>query len=348
MGKPIATVIIPTHNRMEKLGKCLEALKNQNVNPSIYEVIVIDDGSTDQTEKLVRSFQKRSPFRLTYHQYDHEGPAKARNHGIESAKGEILLFTGDDIYLQPHTLKEHLSWHDQFPDPRVGVIGRVEWYDKHRISSAMKWLDRSGEQFNFRQITDQEEVDPVHYFYTSNVSLKRQFIIHTGEYFDERFLYAAYEDIELGCRLLKKGFRLKYNRDAVGFHDHYISTRNYVKKMVVNGKASVYFYEKVDLAPLKKEAHNPREPSIKRVSRQLPGTLKEFIIRRIYSPFRTVKYYSWHGVRIIWGFPFYVISLLRKKGHFSGFFFTHLGQFGRSLGVVLYHLQKTSNANGKV
>src|SRR3990172_2174413 len=74
------SVIIPTYNRREQLLKCLRALQAQSILPQEFEVIVIDDGSTDNTETAVRS--EGFPFSLKYLRQDHQGPGMARNLGI--------------------------------------------------------------------------------------------------------------------------------------------------------------------------------------------------------------------------------------------------------------------------
>ncbi|MDI6642063.1 MAG: glycosyltransferase family A protein, partial [Elusimicrobiota bacterium] len=116
------TIIIPTYNRKNVLRKCLNALSNQ-VCKSDFEVIIIDDGSTDGTEDFVKQLISITPYYVRYFRQKNKGPAAARNVGIKNATGEIILFMGDDIIADSNLLYEHLSWHIKFSDNNIGVLG---------------------------------------------------------------------------------------------------------------------------------------------------------------------------------------------------------------------------------
>lgn len=240
------SVIITTYNRKEILKKCLNALFNQTYDQAQYEIIVIDDGSTDGTEELVKSMAKESPWVLRYFKQEKKGPAAARNVGIKNANGKIALFIGDDIVAAPTLLEEHSKWHGQYSDNNVAVLGYLTWSPEIEITPFMRWLENGGPQFHFWQIKDKIEVDPQSYFYTSNISLKREFLLKNNGFFDENFLYAAYEDIELGYRLKRKGLILKYNKDAIAYHHHYTSLRSACRRMIKVGESRGRFKKKLE------------------------------------------------------------------------------------------------------
>lgn len=231
------SVIIPTYNRRDILFKCLGALMDQTCK-EIYEVLVIDDGSTDRTKELVESIARNSPYILRYFKQEHKGPAAARNVGIKNAQGEIILFIGDDIIATPTLLEEHSNWHRRYPDDNVAVLGYVSWSPEIEITPFMQWLENGGPQFAFWQVKGKVQVDTQNYFYTSNLSLKRKFLLDNNGFFDEEFPYAAYEDIELGHRLKKAGMILKYNREAVGYHYHYTSLDAACQRKIKVGESS--------------------------------------------------------------------------------------------------------------
>lgn len=239
------SVVIPTFNRKNILRKCLYALFDQIYPKSDYEIIIIDDGSTDGTEELVKSLLNNSPCILRYFKQANKGPASARNVGIRNAWGEIILFIGDDIIATPTLLEEHFRWHQQYPEDNVAVLGYVTWSPEIQITPFMKWLENGGPQFHFWQIENKNEVDPQSYFYTSNISIKREFILRNNGFFDEDFPYAAYEDIELGHRLKEKGMILKYNNKAVGYHYHYVSLDDACQRMIRVGESSQILAKKL-------------------------------------------------------------------------------------------------------
>lgn len=98
---PKISVIIPTYNREKYLGKCIESILNQTLND--FEMIIIDDGSTDNTELLVSSY---NDFRIHYIKRKNHGIGSSRNHGIDIAKGEYITFVDSDDYVAPSFLEE--------------------------------------------------------------------------------------------------------------------------------------------------------------------------------------------------------------------------------------------------
>ena len=265
------SVIISTCNRKDILRKCLNALFGQTCLKSGYEIIVIDDGSTDGTENAVNEITRKSPVKLRYFKQENKGPAVARNVGIRNANGEIVLFIGDDIIAAPDLLEEHFLWHERYSDNNVAVLGYVTWSPEIKITPFMKWLENGGPQFSFWRIEDKVEVDTQRYFYTSNISLKRKFLLEKNGFFDEEFLYAAYEDNELGCRLKKKGLILKYNKNAIGYHHHFTSLNDACRRMIRVGESSQILAKKTGIDQ-------------KYYSRD--------VLREILSKFKLVIYYS--------------------------------------------------------
>ncbi|MGE3844814.1 MAG: glycosyltransferase family 2 protein [Vicinamibacterales bacterium] len=231
--KPLRSlsIVIPTHNRADVLGRCLGALCRQEALPADAEIIVVDDGSEDETRAAVAAGANGAPVPIHYLWQAASGPAAARNRGIRAASGHIVLFLGDDIIAGPRLVSEHLSSHTAFPDVMIGVLGFVTWSDRVPVSPYMRWLESSGEQFAYGTLDDRSWVDPSRYLYTSNLSLKRRAVAESGEWFDERFRHALLEDIDLGRRLASHGFTLYYNRAAGARHEHAIELRHYARRI---------------------------------------------------------------------------------------------------------------------
>lgn len=96
------SVIIPTYNEEDVIEKCLMSLAKQSFKD--FEVVVVDDGSTDNTQDILKSF-KLEKFKLTTLKGEHKGPGFARNLGAKQAKGEILVFVDSDMTFDKHFLK---------------------------------------------------------------------------------------------------------------------------------------------------------------------------------------------------------------------------------------------------
>ncbi|MCK5617522.1 glycosyltransferase family 2 protein [Candidatus Pacearchaeota archaeon] len=232
------SVVIPTYNRAEILKTCLEKLvAQQGVD---FEVIVVDDGSTDSTESVMSDFQKNP--KITYIKQKSSHQAVARNRGVKAATGDIIVFIGDDIFVEPEFLMKHHDRHVENPDENVVVLGYTTWDPALKINSYMRFLEDSGWQFGYKFLKPAMigRTDPFKFFYTSNISLKRSFF--NKEQFNEDFVVYGWEDIELGYRLWKHhDMQIYYEPQAIGFHHHEIDPSDLPKKMRNVGKSAVHF-----------------------------------------------------------------------------------------------------------
>lgn len=252
------TVVIPTFNRAQVLKKALNAYRAQSEPQLISELIVVDDGSTDNTESVVREVAGASAFPIRYLRQENRGPAAARNYGIREARSPIILFTDSDIVPDRALVSQHIKWHKENPQSFVAILGYVSWPSDPRPTPFMKWYGEDGPLFGYRKFQNRNELNFVH-FYTCNVSLKAEFLRLCGQ-FDEDFKSAAYEDIELAYRLSKAGLRVLYNSHAIAYHHQFFLFADACGKSRANEAAARVF--------LQKEAGRLLlEPRIKRRSR---------------------------------------------------------------------------------
>jgi GT2 family glycosyltransferase len=244
------SVIIATMNRWMILRRVLGAYLGQTALSEVAEILVSDDGSTDRTQAAVGEIAKTSPVPIRYFRQDHRGAAAARNLAIREARGNLLLFTDDDVVPSPTLVEEHAKWHRQNPDPGVAVLGYITWHPEVRPTPFMNWLIWAGPLLNLRECAKRKELG-FEFFYTGNLSLKAEFVRKNG-IFDEDFRSYGYEDLELGYRLTKRGLRLVYNPHAVGYHYKYISFADACRreeltlaadKVFRTKEAGVYFAE---------------------------------------------------------------------------------------------------------
>lgn len=240
------SVVIPTRNRTNTLLEVLSGLQQQSFPQDSYEVIVVDDGSKDNTLQLLKNIQPQLNYKLRIFSQPHKGPAAARNLGINHATGEIILFLGDDIIPDKTLLEEHYKIHSITPQ-NVSVLGLVVWDKRIKKNFLTEYLD-AGVQFSYYKLVGKKEVD-FNCFWTANVSVKRSFLLKNG-LFDERFRYPAHEDTELGYRLIQKGMKILFNENAIGYHCHKVTLREYCKKHIYIGRSIVLFHRKYPELPL--------------------------------------------------------------------------------------------------
>ena len=233
------TVILPTYNRAPLLARTLRGLLDQTAASDTYEVVVVDDGSKDNTAEVVGRIETSARGRLRYLRQGNKGPAAARNLGVRESSGQVVLFTGDDCLPDRRLIEEHLRSHDQ--DGDVGVVGHVTWHPEMDVTPLMAFLEE-GAQFGFRRIEDAENV-PAWFFYTANCSVQRHWIEEVGG-FDEDFKHAAYEDVELAYRMQAKGLRIVYRPAARTCHLHPTTFEEHLRRQRLCGRSAVLVWRK--------------------------------------------------------------------------------------------------------
>jgi GT2 family glycosyltransferase len=211
------SVVIPTRDRAAGLRTTLDALARQHPPKGGFEVVVVRDQNDPQTANVLKRHSASTPIVAV--DANGEGPAAARNAGIDRAKGEVVLFLGDDTApLRDDFVLRHAELHADRPST-YAVLGQVVWDEsKHAPTPFMRWLGESGIQFAFDWLVA-GPVPASRHFYCANVSLKRDLLRAVGG-FDERFPFAAVEDVELGARLDEAGVELDYHPELVVAHDH--------------------------------------------------------------------------------------------------------------------------------
>jgi glycosyltransferase involved in cell wall biosynthesis len=230
------SVVIPTYNRLDMLVRVLDSLAAQADAPS-FEVIVINDGSSDVTERVVS--QRKG---ITFRTQANGGPGKARNHGVSLATGRFVLFIGDDTVPEPDFLAEHARVHRETGNDRlVAVLGFTGWPRGERVTAFMDYINDYGLQFGYKLI-QHGQVVPFNFFYTSNISIDRQLL--TDHPFDTTFPSAAWEDIELAYRLDALGLKIHYNEKAVTRHYHPMTVDSFARRQYTVGKSGAIFFDK--------------------------------------------------------------------------------------------------------
>jgi glycosyltransferase involved in cell wall biosynthesis len=203
------SVVIPTYNRLPILRKCLAALEDQQLAAPIqrYEVVVVDDGSTDDTVHWLDANATRLPHVRLIRQ-EHGGPAEGRNRGVREARGDVIVFIDSDLVVTPTFLACHAralaaAWRRR-GDRLCFTYGAV-------VNTA-NFANPTSEP---HKLTDLSWA----YFATGNVAIDRDLLERAG-LFDTGFHLYGWEDLELGERLRQLGVVLVRAPEAVGYHWH--------------------------------------------------------------------------------------------------------------------------------
>jgi GT2 family glycosyltransferase len=208
--QPVISIIIPTHNRNRSLKRTLDSLALQTYPLQKIEVLVVTDGCTDDTVKVLREYQP--PFDLHVQEQPWLGPAETRNCGARCARGKLLLFLDDDIEASPKLVEAHLEAHDLCPghvvigylplvDSRSNDFFHIElrnWWEA--MFDAMR---QPGHRFTYRDLL------------TGNFSIETESFRRVGGF---NPAFRCHEDYELGVRLIDAGIPLIFSPAAVGYH----------------------------------------------------------------------------------------------------------------------------------
>ncbi len=227
------SVIIPTYNRLPILQKCLIALENQTF--SDYEIIVVDDGSTDKTIEWITENKDILPHVKIFLQ-EHQGAAAARNLGIKKAQGEIIVFIDSDLIVTEIFLEAHA----QALNINNNLIKKEPVFTYGEVINTCNFDNPTSEKY---KITDYSRA----YFATGNVAIHREWLEEAG-LFDTSFQLYGWEDLELGVRLKKLGLKLIKCPEAVGYHWHPPFNLEQLPQLIEQekqrGKMGVLFYQK--------------------------------------------------------------------------------------------------------
>lgn len=232
-----ATVIIPTYNRSQLLRYTLQALTRQTLTADAFEVIVVDDGSNDNTLEVVDEFRPLLNLRYYYQEDRGYCVSSARNIGIRHATGDICIFVDSGVIPGPELVEEHIASYDA--GSSIALIGYVYGFDqdnaygKH-LENLIDVHDPGKTIHYFRTHGIFQDIREAHYeryqdwiedlpapwvfYWTCNASALREDLLAIG-LFDENFdgVWGC-EDNELAYRLSKHGCALKLNRNASAIH----------------------------------------------------------------------------------------------------------------------------------
>lgn len=240
--KPLVTVAVVCYNEEENIVACLESLLNQSFPSQKYEILIVDNGSTDQTQDLVKPYLKGSKGIRWMINWE-KGIASSRNMAVAEAKGTLLAFTDADCVVRPDWLEKLVSGFEKYQaqDPRVAAVGGGNYPPgRSKFSRALSlvlntYLGSRGSTQARRYLKNRR----VPHLSCSNVLFFKSKIKEIGG-FDET-LGSIIEDEDLTYRLSRKGYCFYYLARTAVAHNLAKSFKDWAKKMFVYGKGRTWF-----------------------------------------------------------------------------------------------------------
>jgi cellulose synthase/poly-beta-1,6-N-acetylglucosamine synthase-like glycosyltransferase len=228
--KPYVSIVIPTYNRGAKLSRCLDSLFNQTYPKDRYEVIIINDGSKDNTEEVLRDYEKKASCGFIWDTQKNQGIAVATNTGISRSKGEFICFTGDDCIPENNWIEQLITG---FDNDLIGAVGgKVVSYQTN--TPIQQFIEDA-------HVLDQETFIKRNTLITGSAAYRKQVLVDIKGF--DNFLIACVDlDISIKTQIL--GYKLKYIPDAVVYHDHPATVKGLFAQQYRNGKGYVQLHRK--------------------------------------------------------------------------------------------------------
>ncbi len=232
------SIVIPTYNRLPILQKALRALEIQTFDAKLvtnYEIIVVDDGSTDATIEWLNNTMLELPHLKIYEQ-SHKGASAARNLGVGQAIGDTIIFIDSDIVVTPSFLQCHATALIQEQE----VLGNDKIFTYGAVINTANFEEPTSEAYKIIDFSNA-------YFATTNVAIAKHWLLDVG-LFDLGFDLYGWEDLELGVRLKNCGIKMVKCPEAVGYHWHPAFSLDRLPRLIEQelerGQMGVVFYKK--------------------------------------------------------------------------------------------------------
>lgn len=243
----LLSIIIPSYNRPDSLGNCLQSIADlTGVNDNV-QTIVVNDGSAAAYEDSIHAY--RSKLDLIYIEQSNEGPASARNHGAMHAGGAFLVFLDDDCTLPSGWLQEvqcAIDDHSVFGGHTVNCLERNVYSQASQVLVDYLYTYYNRDHENGVFLTSNNLIIPKH-------------IYDALGGFDLAFSDAAAEDRDLCDRLLHHGYPIKYRPKIVVRHYHGLRLKSYFRQHFKYGYSAHLYHQK-------RRQRNMKRPSIEPLS----------------------------------------------------------------------------------
>ncbi len=216
------SVVIPSWNDLPQLKRCLTSLRQQDLTREQFQIVIVDDGSTDGTADWLRRQSDVTAVVLEHN----SGRSAARNAGLRQATGEQIVFLDADLTVP----EDYLSTHLEQAESGVVSLGRIRFAEDSGRTGFQRYMETRG-AFKHR---DGSSLPP-RYFVTCNAMVPHV-LLDSVDGFDERMRQWGGEDMDMGLRLAQKGARFSFNSRALAYHHQQRSFENHLRNMEVFGQ----------------------------------------------------------------------------------------------------------------
>lgn len=287
------SVIIPAYNAEKTLSSCLESLAEQSVRKEDYEIIVVDDGSTDGTSKIAKGFNANHIFQTN------KGPAAARNRGAREARGAIILFTDSDCVPEHNWIQEMVG-----PFSDADVVGVKGAYKTRQKEMAARFAQAEFED-RYDLLQKSSSIDMID---TYSAAFRKDVFLKMGG-FDESFPVANNEDTDLSYRLAAAGYKLVFSQNAFVYHTHPDTLMKYLRLKFRRGYWRMVVYRRYPDKAVR-DSYTPSVIKIQTIlmALSLPLFLLSWFIPLLLYP----ALLSW-GIIILSSFPFSLKTFKKDK-----------------------------------
>lgn len=236
----LASVIIPVYNGAATLERTLQGFLAQQVKGGQkFELVLCDDGSTDSSPQILARYEREPRVKVIYQ--DNQGQSAATNRAVQDARGELLIFSAQDIVPQDRQfLQRHCQGHRKFKDDRC-LTGYIQYPEELVTSDFMVFMRDSRHQFDYQDIPEADDLDPMK-LYAPNFSVKKSRFLGLGG-FDESFRY-GFQDTDLGIRWRLSGLKVSLKDNISCLHYHPLDFDKYSANKRGFGRKFVDFYQK--------------------------------------------------------------------------------------------------------
>ncbi len=232
------SILVPTYDRPDLVQQLLVALRRQTLASDQFELVLVDDGSPQSVEVNQADYG----FAIRLVRQENAGPGAARNTGLEHCRAPLTLILNDDAIPAPDLCERHLAIHAE-TNGKLAVLGTFGFTERALQSPFTQLLADSNLLFSFDSLRH-NQLHNWTYFWTCNISLPTAALRQVNGFDAERFDKAIVEDVELGYRLEKNGYRVLYREDARCEHDHALTPGSYFRRGVDLGIYLARMYQK--------------------------------------------------------------------------------------------------------
>ena len=216
---PLLSVILVAHDHgIETLEICLRGYLKQTAGCGALEILLMDQLGTQDMQGLCAELAGAG-LNIRRCGCSRPGRAAGRNEGLDNARGCLIALVADDFLPHPAWAEEHLNFHRLHPEENACCLGPAVYPADLCQNNFMRWMEQSGSLFGTSFYEPENKKPARDFFYGANVSLKTSFLKTHGRS-DENFLFHAWDDYELGGRLLRAGLEIHYQPAALAYHIH--------------------------------------------------------------------------------------------------------------------------------